>query len=207
MSHGSALRPDSVERRARGLIAIAISDYVSEQGIKPTTWPVTTALSFFRVFTKFESTSLRGARNRGMLWVILAVVAAFVLPLMIPIELIRSRRVDRHNRTKLGELRPASADLRTVFDSGLQLFVIDWRAWHDGAPRFSGTALAVAEGDGGAAAYRVVWLIAARGGTVPNGVDAASVQRSQPDRRFTHGRFEWEAEDPFEATERDTGAA
>lgn len=200
----TGLRADNVERRARGLIAIAISEYVAEQGLKPTTWPVTTARSFLGVFTKFETTSLRSARNRGVLWAILAILAAVVLPLMVPIEIIRSRRVDRHNRIKLGELKPAGEALRAALESGLQLFVIDWRAWHDGTPRFSGTALAIAEAD---ASYRVVWLIAARGGSTPAGVDAAAVQRAHVEHRFTHGRFEWEADDPFEATERDAAPA
>lgn len=210
---------DLVDRRTRGLVAIAISDAISERGLRPTTWPITASRSFFGAWSKAPPAFGRArAKGRGMLVLVIALLSAIVVPLMIPIELFRWWRASKHNRLMMRTLEEARArasspagyrntDVSGSWSGALagtaRVFAVDWCVWREGNLEFTGTALAaVGEPEEKKLPLEIVWLTVHRGQPRRGAPDAAELINTLPaDRSSTH-RWEWSADDPFEAVER-----
>ncbi len=212
--------PDRVDRKTRGLLAIAISDAIQERGLRPVSPILVSLRRMFRLEMPRSGGDLVaqvGAARRGSSMALgcVGVLAILILPILLPIEWVRGRRVRRHNhdaRQKLGASLPGPAGgyrddagsggggaVRTELLRADQVLAIDWTIWRDGAVCFAGAALGVVRGND----RLVQWLIVHRASPPRDTIDAAALARSLPELAVESTRWEWELDDPFEAWERE----
>ncbi|MFO0616278.1 MAG: hypothetical protein U0414_27030 [Polyangiaceae bacterium] len=196
---------DAIDKRTRGLLAIAITDAVHANELRP----VSPTLLGFLGLVGTRLPVRRAAVNFG----IVGFVAVFGLPWLLAVEALRRRRAQRFTRAAervveastvpAGGVYRAGSSTREGAGAGLlgsdKLYAIDWSIWRDGVLVFAGAALGVVRGE----TRFVHWLSVHRGYPPPGAVDGLRLVGALRDLRPQLTRWEWQIEDPFEAVERE----
>jgi hypothetical protein len=200
---------DRVQRRTRGLLAIAISDAIEAAGIQPIS-PVLVGLRSFSGKAGDIIASQPGYAKRSTVGIVgcVGLFGILVLPLLLPIEIVRGARVRRHNEAMMRRLSEAGAPppdgtagsgaLRAALPGADSLLAIDWTIWRDGTVCFAGTALGVVRGD----EHLAHWFTVHRGPPPPGALAATGLKSILAELPVVTTRWEWELHDPFEAVER-----
>jgi hypothetical protein len=201
-------------------MAIVITDAIEAIGLRPVSAVLANLRSFFRVEAPrsagdvaVELIRVRRATMTGMVIVCVGLFGVLILPILLPIEIVRGVRVRRHNEAMMRRLLDASAPAAPggyrdaageagAFREGLlradTLLAIDWTIWRDGKVCFAGTALGVVRGD----EHLAPWFTVHSGPPPRDAIDAAGLAKALADLPLVSTRWEWELHDPFEAVER-----
>jgi len=208
---------DRVDRKTRGLLAIAIADGIDAAGLRPISPLVANLRRVFRLELPSSATDLArqavfARRSTAMTIGCVGLFAILILPILIPIELVRGWRVRRHNaalRQELGSSTRAhvpgyrddasGADaLQAAVQQADSVLAVDWAIWRDGVLCFAGSALGIVRGE-----ERTAHFISVHRGPPPSdAIDGAALARALPERAPVAVRWEWQLDDPFEAVER-----
>jgi hypothetical protein len=204
---------DLVDRRSRGLLAMAITDTIRDLGMRPAPVMLVSLRGFFRLDRGGVPTQAAfRPRTTAMTIGCVGLLAILVLPVLLVVEVIRNARARRHDEAMRRLLdAPAGAgaayrehasgagSLREALRDADAIYAIDWTIWRDGTACFAGSALGVVRGND----HVAPWIMIHRGPPPRDAIDSRALARALPDVAPVPVRCEWELEDPFEAVERE----